>query len=180
MQREGKEESATREFWRKDGKTIWYEWQKPRGKEYAMVGYDVATGARRYYQMEKGQASSYYDVAANDAFFVGSGHHASSAKEGSNRGGKQSIEILYPVKIDKKAEADPQFSSLFNFDTQIAHTYANGKYVGWFRRVTLVNMFKHDYMKLEPSIHISPDNKMVIFTSNMFGPTYVFAVQLNN
>jgi oligogalacturonide lyase len=178
-QRTDKEESATREFWSQDGKTIWYEWQKPRGKSYALVGYDVATGKRRLFKMDKEEASISYNAASGDAFFVGSGHHASSAREGTNRGGKQSIEILYPVFLDKNTQADPQLSSLFNFNDEMTQTYPDAKYVGWFRRVTIASMSKSDYTKLEPNIRISPDNKYVIFTSNILGPTYVFAVELN-
>jgi oligogalacturonide lyase len=184
-QRTNKEESATREFWSQDGKTIWYEWQKPRDKEFAMVGYDVATGKRRLFKMDKDEVSISYNVAAGDAFFVGSGRHsggvhrASSAQEGAARNNKQSIEILYPVLVDKKIEADPEYHSLFNFDNEMAHTYSDAKYVGWFRRVTIANMLKNDYTKLEPNIRISPDNKYVIFTSNILGPTYIFAVELN-
>jgi oligogalacturonide lyase len=178
-QRTEKEESATREFWSQDGKTIWYEWQKPRGKNYALVGYDVATGKRRLFKMEKGQASISYNAAGGDAFFCGSGHRAVSATAGNNRGGKQSIELLYPVVITKKIQDDPEFTSLYNFDDEMAHTYPDTKYVGWFRRVTIANMFKNDYTKIEPNIRVSPDNKLVIFTSNMLGSTYIFAVELN-
>jgi oligogalacturonide lyase len=41
----------------------------------------------------------------------------------------------------------------------------------------LVNMSKHQY-KLEPNVSFTPDRKWVIFRSNMFGPTYVFAVEV--
>jgi oligogalacturonide lyase len=184
-ERQRRDESATREFWSQDGKTIWYEWQKPRDKDIAMTGYDVATGRRRLFKMDKNEVSAFYNVAPGDAFFVGSGHNAGGAHSNSvpqggiGRNNRQSIEILYPVFTDKKIEADPEYSSLFNFDNEMAHTYQNAKYVGWFRRVTIASMFKNDYTKLEPNIRISPDNKLVIFTSNMFGSTYVFAVELN-
>jgi oligogalacturonide lyase len=36
-------------------------------------------------------------------------------------------------------------------------------------------MAYHNY-KLEPNERFSPDDKEIIFTSNMFGPSYVFAV----
>ena len=179
-QRTKKEESATREFWGHDGKTIWYEWQKPRGKNYAMVGYDVATGKRTILKMDKDAASIAYDVSYGGGFFCGSGHHASSAKEGSNRGGKQSIELLYPVFLNSKIQSDPNLPNLYNFNDEIANTYPNTKYAGWFRRVPIANMFKNDYTKIEPNIRFSPDNKLVIFTSDMLGPTYIFAVELNS
>jgi len=40
-----------------------------------------------------------------------------------------------------------------------------------------VNMKKHNY-RLEPNVNFTPDQKMLIFRSNMFGPTYVFGVEL--
>ena len=38
-------------------------------------------------------------------------------------------------------------------------------------------MSKHNYT-LEPNVSFTPDQKMVIFRSNMFGPTYVFGVEI--
>jgi len=48
---------------------------------------------------------------------------------------------------------------------------------GVLRAEKLVNMSKHNYM-LEPNVSITPDAKWVIFRSNMFGPTYVFGVEI--
>ena len=36
----------------------------------------------------------------------------------------------------------------------------------------------HHYYRLEPNVRISPDKSLVIFTSNMFGPTYVFGAEV--
>jgi oligogalacturonide lyase len=41
----------------------------------------------------------------------------------------------------------------------------------------LVNMSKHQY-RLEPNVSFTPDQKWVVFRSNMFGPTYAFAVEV--
>jgi oligogalacturonide lyase len=41
----------------------------------------------------------------------------------------------------------------------------------------LVNMAKHDY-RLEPNVRFTADEKWVIFRSNMFGPTFTFAVEV--
>ena len=38
-------------------------------------------------------------------------------------------------------------------------------------------MAHHNY-RLEPNVRFSPDKKLVIFTSNMFGPSYVFGVEV--
>jgi oligogalacturonide lyase len=48
---------------------------------------------------------------------------------------------------------------------------------GVLRAERLVNMSKHQY-KLEPNVSFTPDEKWVVFRSNMFGPTYVFAVEI--
>ncbi len=37
-------------------------------------------------------------------------------------------------------------------------------------------MAHHNY-RLEPNVRFSPDKSLVIFTSNMFGPSYVFGVE---
>ena len=48
---------------------------------------------------------------------------------------------------------------------------------GVLRAEKLVNMAKHQY-RLEPNVSFTPDQKWVVFRSNMFGPTYVFAVEV--
>jgi oligogalacturonide lyase len=48
---------------------------------------------------------------------------------------------------------------------------------GVFRAERLVNMSKHNY-RLEPNVSFTPDAKWVVFRSNMFGPSYVFAVEV--
>lgn len=41
----------------------------------------------------------------------------------------------------------------------------------------LVNMSKHQY-RLEPNVSFSPDQKWVVFRSNLLGPAYAFAVEV--
>jgi oligogalacturonide lyase len=48
---------------------------------------------------------------------------------------------------------------------------------GFFETEKLVNLAKHDY-RLEPNVTFTPDMKWIVFRSNMFGPTYVFAVEI--
>jgi oligogalacturonide lyase len=38
-------------------------------------------------------------------------------------------------------------------------------------------MAKHNY-RLEPNVSFTPDQKWVVFRSNMFGDTYAFAVEV--
>jgi oligogalacturonide lyase len=48
---------------------------------------------------------------------------------------------------------------------------------GVFHSERLVNM-SHHYYREEPNVRFSPDKKLVIFTSNMFGPSYVFGAEV--
>ena len=41
----------------------------------------------------------------------------------------------------------------------------------------LVDLSKHDY-RLEPNVTITPDNRWVVFRSNMHGATHVYAVEV--
>jgi oligogalacturonide lyase len=48
---------------------------------------------------------------------------------------------------------------------------------GTLKSEKLVNLAKHDY-RLEPNVTFSPDGKWVIFRSNIFGPTQIYAVEV--
>jgi oligogalacturonide lyase len=49
----------------------------------------------------------------------------------------------------------------------------NGKLVS----EKLVNLAKHDYT-LEPNLTFTPDDKWIVFRSNMYGPTQIYAVEV--
>ena len=49
--------------------------------------------------------------------------------------------------------------------------------VGKLAAERLADLSKHDY-RLEPNVTITPDNKWVVFRSNMHGPTHVYAVEV--
>ena len=72
------------------------------------------------------------------------------------------IELLHPQmqKVGAGALNDPDFWQ-----------------PGVFHSEHLVNMSHHNYRE-EPNVRFSPDKKLVIFTSNMFGPSYVFGVEV--
>src|SRR5205807_4531703 len=48
---------------------------------------------------------------------------------------------------------------------------------GVFQSERLVNM-SHHYYREEPNVRFSPGKSLVICTSNMFGPSYVFGVEV--
>lgn len=183
-QRSQKEESASREFWSHDGKTIWYELQRPKGKDFELVSYDVATAKRKFFHLDNIQSSMYYNIANDGSFFCGSGRrsqtvHKDDPTVGQIERSREWIEALYPIPDNAVSGESPQNAKWFHYFNSTAASDPNVKYTGWFRRERLVNLYKNDYTKVEPNVRISPDNKLVIFTSNMFGPSFVFAVNVN-
>ena len=157
-------DSITHEFWSHDGATIWYDFQSPKGHHYFLGGYDVATGNRRLVPMKTVEASLHFNVSFDGKLFCGDGDkpgHSDKAAHGQTTLNKQWLwikELLPPNQDSISSEGR--------------------SYTGRFHSEPLVSMSKHNYNKLEPNARLSPDGKLVIFNSNMFGPTYVFAVEV--
>jgi oligogalacturonide lyase len=151
-------EIAGHEFWGIDGKTIWYDLQLPKGEDFFLAGYSLDTGSRRYYHMQRNDWSIHFNVAADESLFCGDGgDHGQVARATDG----QWIELFRPKPVKEDITEDPALIK-----------------PGVFESEHLVNMAKHNY-KLEPNVRFSPDHKMVIFTSNMFGHSYVFGVDVD-
>jgi oligogalacturonide lyase len=48
-------EIAGHEFWSHDGKTIWYDLQVPKGQVFYLAGYQIETGERTWYHLERNE-----------------------------------------------------------------------------------------------------------------------------
>jgi oligogalacturonide lyase len=146
------------EFWSADGKTIWYDLQTPRGEDFWLAAYEVATGRRTWYHLARDEWSIHFNVSNDGALFCGDGGdpgQVARAKDG------QWIYLFRPELVPLRGvEADPALVR-----------------PGVLRAERLVNMAKHNY-RLEPNVSFTPDRKWVVFRSNMFGDTYVFAVEV--
>jgi oligogalacturonide lyase len=151
-------EIAGHEFWSVDGKTIWYDLQTPRGEVFWLAGYAVETGERTWYQLDRNEWSIHFNVTRDGTLFCGDGGdpgQVAHAKDG------QWIYLFHPERIPNRDGIRlPGFVD-----------------AGVFHSERLVNMSKHNY-RLEPNVSFTPDQKWVVFRSNMFGPTYVFAVEV--
>jgi oligogalacturonide lyase len=148
-------EIAGHEFWSHDGKTIWYDLQTPRSKEFWLAGANIETGAKIRYRIERDQWSIHYNVSRDGKLFAGDGGdpgQVAFAKDG------RWIYAFTPEGVATKADKD-------------------GWVQGTFKVEQLVNMAKHNY-KTEPNVTITPDGKWVVFRSNMHGPTHVYAVEV--
>jgi oligogalacturonide lyase len=152
-------EIAGHEFWGLDGKTIWYDWQYPESEDFFLAGYNLDTHQRTAFHMQRNEWSIHFNVTQGNTLFTGDGGdpgQIAKARDG------EWIELFHPWMLDTAgALNEPSFW-----------------HPGVFRSEHLVNMAHHNY-HLEPNVRFSPDKKFVIFTSNMFGPSYVFGVEVN-
>jgi oligogalacturonide lyase len=154
-------EIAGHEFWSADGWTIWYDLQTPRGEDFWVAGYNVSTGARTRYHLQRDEWSVHYNVSPDGKLFCGDGGEPGMVAHAEN--GKW-IYLFHPAPV-------PDTSGTNIDETGLVRP-------GVFKAERLVNMAKHDYA-LEPNARFSPDGKWVIFRGNLSGKSQVYAVEVN-
>jgi len=145
------------EFWSADGNLIWYDLQTPRGEVFWLAGYDLRTGERTWYHLERNEWSIHFNVSRDGKLFCGDGGDPGQVARAPDG---QWIYLFRPELIPNRGIEDKSFIR-----------------PGLLRAEKLVNMARHDY-RLEPNVSFTPDRKWVVFRSNMFGPSYVFAVEV--
>ena len=150
-------EIAGHEFWSWDGKTIWYDLQTPRGEDFWLAGYRVDTGERMQYHMQRNEWSIHFNVSSDGRLFCGDGGDPGQVAHAPDG---EWIYLFRPQLIQNTGVSAPGLIR-----------------PGVLHSERLVNMSKHNY-RLEPNVRFTPDSKWVIFRSNLFGPTYVFAVEV--
>jgi oligogalacturonide lyase len=136
-------EIAGHEFFSQDGKTIWYDLQTPKSKEFWLAGVVLATGQQIRYRVAREHWSVHYNVSPDGTRFAGDG------------GGPQSV----------AAPGNGQWIYLFTPKDGVLEARK------------LVNLEKHTY-RLEPNVTFTPDGKWIVFRSNMFGATHVYAAEV--
>ncbi len=145
------------EFWSVDGKTIWYDLQTPRGEDFWLAGHNLESGEQTWYHLQRNEWSIHFNVTRDGKLFCGDGGDEGQVAHAPD--GKW-IYLFRPDKIANRGVDDK-----------------NLIHPGVLRAERLVNMSKHQY-RLEPNVSFTPDEKWVVFRSNMFGPTYVFAAEV--
>lgn len=151
-------EIAGHEFWDADGKTIWYDLQIPRGQNFYLASYNTATGARKWYSLDRDSWSIHFNAKTDDSLFCGDG--GDYAQVAKSRNGTW-IDLYSPRESSIIPEVD---------QTGLTNS-------GFFVVRHLVNMAHHNYT-LEPNVRFSPDGKSVLFTSNILGASHVYAVDI--
>jgi len=154
-------EIAGHEFFSADGRVIWYDLQTPRGEDFWVAGYEIATGARIWYHLQRDEWSVHFNISNDGKLFAGDGgdeEMVAHAKDG------KWIYLYRPTGIpDVAGIRAPNAKELI--------------IPGFFKAERLVNMAKHDY-RLEPNVTFTPDQQWIVFRSNMHGATHVYAVEV--
>lgn len=149
-------ETDGHEWWGADGKNIWYQLHYPPHMQASfLASYNVETGARVWYYYSPDQTSIHHNVSPDGKLFCGDGGV-----------GTPWIFLARPaLNKDNRTLGDHLIKA------------------GYLQAEKLVNLAAtplhgaHNYA-LEPNPSFSPDQKLIIFASNMFGPTYVFGVEV--
>jgi oligogalacturonide lyase len=155
-------EIAGHEFWSADGKTIWYDLQTPRGEDFWVAGFDVSSGARTWWHLQRNEWGVHFNVSPDGKLFSSDGGDDKMVAHAPD--GKW-LYLFRPELIEDRSDGNIDTSKLIQ--------------PGVFHSEKLVNMTKHDYA-LEPNAMFSPDMKWLIFRSNMSGASQVYAVELEN
>lgn len=151
-------EIAGHEWWGHDGKTIWYDWQYPKGEVFYVAGLNLETGKRTAYHLQRNEWSIHFNSTPDLTLFAGDGGDAGQVAKAPDG---EWIQLFRPQKIMAPGAIDEP-------------GYWQG---GAFKAERLVNMAAHNY-HLEPNVRFSPDKKLVIFRTNMFGAGYVLGVEV--
>ncbi|MEC3911860.1 oligogalacturonate lyase family protein [Sphingobium sp. CR2-8] len=154
-------EIAGHEFFSPDGKWIWYDLQTPRGEIFWLAGYELATGRRRWFHVDRNQWSVHYNQTPDLTSFSGDGGDDEMVAHAPD--GKY-LYLFTPRDIPDVAGIHAD-----NAERLIIP--------GTFGVEKIVDMRRHDY-RLEPNITFTPDGKWMIFRSNMDGAPHVYAAEV--
>ena len=161
-------EIAGHEFFGYDGQTVWYDLQTPRSGVFWLAGVNAQTGERIRYPLERSQWSVHYNQSHDGKLFAGDG------------GGPNGVSNRSPDGAYFDPPANGQWIYLFTPRPEKMETMqvANEEVkVGKFDVEKLVDLSRHNYA-LEPNLTFTPDNKWIVFRSNIQGPSQVYAVEI--
>jgi oligogalacturonide lyase len=94
-------EIAGHEFFSRDGKTIWFDLQVPRGEHFFLAGADIESGQEKRYAMKRDEWSVHFNISPDQHFFAGDGGDPSQVARAENG---QWIYLFHPVGDSLKSE----------------------------------------------------------------------------
>jgi oligogalacturonide lyase len=101
-------EIAGHEFWGLDGKTIWYDWQYPKGEDFFVAGYNLETHKRVAYHLQRNEWSIHFNLTQDLDLFCGDGGDSGQVARAPDG---EWIELFRPQMIGGTEGAlnDPNF-----------------------------------------------------------------------
>lgn len=150
-------ELAGHEWWSADGRTIYIDLHLLKGRVGFLAAYDRGTGKHTWYHYEQNEWQFHFNQAPDGKIFCG---------DGAPRPNNRAIFLLHP-------EAIPDDQTLGT--NLIAGGFLRPEKLCILAQTALHG--EHNY-RLEPNASFTPDQKYIIFRSNMFGPDYAFAVEV--
>jgi len=101
-------EIAGHEFWGLDGKTIWYDWQYPKGEDFFLSGYNLETHKRVAYHMQRNEWSIHFNLTQGETLFTGDGGDSGQVAKAPDG---EWIELFRPqlLKVSEGAINDTDF-----------------------------------------------------------------------
>ena len=94
-------EIAGHEFFSRDGKTIWFDLQIPRGRNFYLAGVDIESGHEKRYAMKRDEWSVHFNISPDQKYFAGDGGDPSQVAKAENG---QWIYLFQPVGDSLKSE----------------------------------------------------------------------------
>jgi oligogalacturonide lyase len=161
-------EIAGHEFFGYDGETVWYDLQTPKSGVFWLAGVNAKTGERIRYPIERGQWSVHYNQSHDGKLFAGDG------------GGPNGVSNRTPGGQPFNPPANGQWLYLFTPRPEKMDTLKVGNEdvkIGRFDVEKLVDLSRHDY-RLEPNLTFTPDDKWIVFRSNIQDGSQVYAVEI--
>ncbi len=95
-------EIAGHEFFSVDGKTVWFDLQKPRGETFYLAGTNIETGNEIAYQMERDEWSIHFNISPDQKIFAGDGGNETQVAKAKNG---RWIYLFHPNQEKEKLES---------------------------------------------------------------------------
>ena len=77
-------EIAGHEFFSRDGKTIWYDLQKPRGETFFLAGRNLETNEGTTYKLKRDEWSIHFNISPDQQLFAGDGGDSTQVAHAKN------------------------------------------------------------------------------------------------
>lgn len=77
-------EIAGHEFFSRDGKTIWFDLQRPRGQTFYLAGLSIETNIEKHYAMKRDEWSIHFNISPDQKLFAGDGGDSTQVARAKN------------------------------------------------------------------------------------------------